>query len=309
MAPKTESLATERLSPRYTAIDSWEAGDILDALIEGQLAAVAAVQAARDALEAAAIAIEGRLRDGGRLVYAGAGTSGRLAVQDGAELMPTFSWPGDRLLLLLAGGNAALLDAIEGAEDDADQGASLVRDHQLDERDVLIAIAASGTTPFTLACLREAKRRGALTVAIANNCDTPMLTEAERPVPLDTGVEAIAGSTRMKAGTAQRVALTVLSSLVMIRLGRVYRGLMVDLHAVNSKLVRRGENILMHLTAAGRDEARHALHEAQGNVKTALLLLEGCDLAEAKRLLRRSGGHLHHAKEAMGKRQRENSSA
>src|SRR3981189_3022652 len=149
-------LETERPSPRYSGIDTWSPAEILDSMIEGQFAAVAAVHAARPALGRAALAIEERLRAGGRLVYAGAGTSGRLAVQDGAELMPTFSWPGDRLLLLLAGGNAALLDAIEGAEDDADQGASLVREPQLDERDVLIAIAASGTTPFTLACLREA---------------------------------------------------------------------------------------------------------------------------------------------------------
>src|SRR5262249_32766928 len=186
-------------------------------------------------------------RDGGRLIYAGAGTSGRLAVQDGAELVPTFGWPKDRLVLLLAGGELALLHAVEGAEDDTDQGVVLIQRHAVEARDALIAIAASGNTPFTLTCLREAKRRGALTVAIANNRDAQMLAEAEHPIWLDTGAEAIAGSTRMKAGTAQRAALTVLSSLVMIRLGRVYQGLMVDLQAVNAKLVRRSENMLMHL--------------------------------------------------------------
>jgi N-acetylmuramic acid 6-phosphate etherase len=168
--------------------------------------------------------------------------------------MPTFSWPRDRLLLLLAGGNAALLYAVEGAEDDAERGAALIDEHEINERDALVAIAASGNTPFTLACLREAKRRGALTVAIANNRDAPMLVEAEHAVWLDTGVEAIAGSTRMKAGTAQRVALTVLSSLVMIRFGRVYRGVMVDLQPVNTKLVRRSESILMHLAGVNLDE-------------------------------------------------------
>src|SRR6516164_3011268 len=179
---------TERHSPRYTAIDLWSPADILDAMIEGQFSAVAAVRAARPALEEAVLAMEPRMREGGRLVYAGAGTSGRLAVQDGAELMPTFSWPQDRLLLLIAGG-----------------------------RDVLIAVAASGTTPFTLACLQEAKQRGALTVGIANNRNTPILENAEHPIWLDTGPEPIAGSTRMKASTAQRIALNVLSSLVMIR--------------------------------------------------------------------------------------------
>jgi N-acetylmuramic acid 6-phosphate etherase len=160
---------TERHSPRYSAIDVWSPTDILDAMIEGQFAAVAAVRAARPALEAAVLAMEPRLRDGGRLVYAGAGTSGRLAVQDGAELMPTFSWPQDRLLLLIAGGREALVQSVEGAEDESEQAIGLVREHAIEARDVLIAVAASGTTPFTLACLSEAKQRGALTIGIANN--------------------------------------------------------------------------------------------------------------------------------------------
>ena len=167
--------STERPSPRYSAIDLWEPSDILDAMIEGQFAAVAAVRAIKPALESAALATEARLKSGGRLVYAGAGTSGRLAVQDGAELMPTFSWPQERLLLLMAGGKDALLHSVEGAEDEVDQARRLVRRHSIGENDVLIGVAASGTTPFTLACLREAKQRGALTIGIANNRDTPML--------------------------------------------------------------------------------------------------------------------------------------
>ncbi len=289
-------METERHSPRYSAIEAWSPGDILESMIEGQFAAVAAVRAARPALEEAALAIEPRLRDGGRLAYAGAGTSGRLAVQDGAELTPTFSWPQERLVLLIAGGRAALIQAVEGAEDESEEAIRLVRRHAVEPRDVLIAVAASGTTPFTVACLREAKQRGALTVAIANNRDTPLLAEADHPIWLDTGPEPIAGSTRMKAGTAQRIALNLLSSLVMIRLGRVYRGLMVDLKAVNKKLLRRSENILLELSGRRREEVHDALHRAGGNVKTALLLLEGCDLEEAARMLDRSGGHLRTAK-------------
>jgi N-acetylmuramic acid 6-phosphate etherase len=289
-------METERHSPRYSAIEAWSPGDILEAMIEGQFAAVAAVRAARPALAEAALAIEPRLRDGGRLTYAGAGTSGRLAVQDGAELMPTFSWPQERLLLLIAGGREALVQSVEGAEDESEEAIRLVERCEIDRHDVLIAVAASGTTPFTLACLREAKQRGALTVAIANNRDTPLLAEADHPIWLDTGPEPIAGSTRMKAGTAQRIALNSLSSLVMIRLGRVYRGLMVDLKAVNKKLIRRGEKILLELSGRSREEAHEALHQAGGNVKTALLLLEGCDLEEAARMLNRSGGRLHEAK-------------
>ena len=289
-------METERHSPRYSAIEAWSPGDILEAMIEGQFAAVAAVRAARPALEDAALAIEPRLRDGGRLAYAGAGTSGRLAVQDGAELMPTFSWPQERLLLLIAGGREALVQSVEGAEDESEEAIRLVERCEIEPRDVLIAVAASGTTPFTLACLREAKQRGALTVAIANNRDTPLLAEAAHPIWLDTGPEPIAGSTRMKAGTAQRIALNLLSSLVMIRLGRVYRGLMVDLKAVNKKLLRRSEKILLELSGRSREEVHGALNRAGGNVKTALLLLEGCDLEEAARMLDRSGGHLRTAK-------------
>src|SRR5262247_3987686 len=143
---------TERASPRYSDIDVWDPMDIAEAMIEGQFTAVAAVRAARFALVTAALAAEARLRNGGRLVYVGAGTSGRLAVQDGAELIPTFSWPQDRLLLLMAGGKDALLRSVEGAEDEIDHAARLVRQNRVTVSDVVIAVAASGTTPFTLAC-------------------------------------------------------------------------------------------------------------------------------------------------------------
>src|SRR5499427_563238 len=162
---------TERASPRYSDIDLWESGDILDALIESQMAAVAAVRPALPAIEQAAAAMQTRLSGAGRLIYVGAGTSGRLAVQDGAELIPTFNWPPDRLLLLMAGGRDALLRSVEGAEDSVDQAVRLVQRHEIGFNDVVIAVAASGTTPFTLACLREAKRQRALTIGVANNRD------------------------------------------------------------------------------------------------------------------------------------------
>jgi N-acetylmuramic acid 6-phosphate etherase len=293
-------LETERASPRYARIDRWDPAEILDAMIEGQFAAVAAVHAARPALERAALAIEQRLRGGGRLAYAGAGTSGRLAAQDGAELMPTFGWPAARLVLLMAGGREALLRAVEGAEDAAGDAAALVRQHAIDERDVLIAVAASGTTPFTIACLRAAAARGALTIGIANNRATPLLDEAAHPICLATGAEPIAGSTRMKAGTAQRVALTVLSSLVMIRLGHVYEGMMVDVEATNSKLLRRSETMLAQLTGRGGDEVREALRQAGGSVKLALLLLQGAARDAATAALAAAGGDLRAAKQRLG---------
>ncbi len=288
-------METERPSPRYSNIDVWDPGDVLDAMIEGQLAAVAAVRAARPALEQAALAMEARLSRHGRLVYVGAGTSGRLAVQDGAELMPTFSWPQDRLLLLMAGGRDALLKSVEGAEDQVEHATELVAQHSIGPDDVMIAVAASGSTPFTLACQREATRRGALTIGIANNRDTPLLSEADHPVFLDTGPEPIAGSTRMKAGTAQRIALNLLSSLLMILLGRVYQGLMVDVQAVNHKLVRRSLAMLARLTGRGSGDVQSALDQAKGSVKLAFLLLQGCPPNEAESVLDRAGGQLRFA--------------
>ena len=162
-------MKTEESSPRYSSIDRWEPADVLESLIEGQFSAVAAVRAALPAIQSAAVAMEAKLRERGRLVYAGAGTSGRLAVQDGAELPPTFGWSNDRLLLLIAGGRDALLQSVEGAEDDIANARQLVSQHGIDVDDVLVAVAASGTTPFTLACLRELRTRGALTVGISNN--------------------------------------------------------------------------------------------------------------------------------------------
>jgi len=285
-------MTTEGLSSRYTGIDLWQADEIVDAMIEAQFAAVGAARAARNALQQAAIAMEARLRFRGRLVYAGAGTSGRLAVQDGAELMPTFSWPEERLVLLMAGGSAALLRAVEGAEDEASLAQSLVRRHLMDRNDVLVAVAASGTTPFTLGCLREARARGALTIAIANNPGTPLLAESDHPILLDTGAEPIAGSTRLKAGTAQKIALNVLSSVLMILLGRVYQGLMVDVQTSNRKLVRRSEDMLVRLTACSHEAARDALRRANGSVKLAVLLLNGCGVDDGTRLIEQANGRL-----------------
>ena len=288
-------MKTEESSPRYSSIDRWEPADILESLIEGQFSAVSAVRAALPSIRSAAVAMEARLRERGRLVYAGAGTSGRLAVQDGAELTPTFGWPTDRLLLLIAGGRNALMQSVEGAEDDIANARQLVDQHGIDAEDVLVTLAASGTTPFTLACLRESRTRGALTVGIANNQSTPILVESHHPIFLDTGPEPIAGSTRLKAGTAQKITLNALSTLLRILLGRVYRGLMVDVRASNEKLVRRSEEMLVQLTGSSHRDARNALTSASGSVKLAVLLLHGCDFELAEDLLYRSKGDLRKA--------------
>lgn len=289
-------METERPSPRFRDIELWQPGDILDAMIAGQFGAVAAVQAALPTLEQAALALEARLRTPeGRLIYAGAGTSGRLAVQDGAELMPTFGWPRDRLLLLIAGGEEAMLRAVEGAEDEVGYAHELAAAHEIGPADALVAVAASGSTPFTLACVREANRRGALTIGIANNAGTPLLQDAQYPILLASGAEPIAGSTRMNAGTAQRVTLSLLSTLVMIRLGRVYRGMMVDVQATNQKLLKRKRRMLALLTDQPDAAIAEALERADGSVKLAVLILQGATPARAAELLSVSGGDLRKA--------------
>jgi N-acetylmuramic acid 6-phosphate etherase len=287
--------ATEHASARYDALDSWNDATILDALWEAQLSAVASIRAALPALAAAAAAAVPLLRRGGRLAYAGAGTSGRIAVQDGAELGPTFDWPPERLILLMAGGDAALTHAVENAEDRADLAAAAVEAAGIGPDDVVIGLAASGNTPWTLACVMTAAARGALTIGISNNPDTRLLAAAAHKILLPTPPEPVAGSTRLGAGTAQKVVLNLFSTLLMIRLGRVYRGRMVDMQARNAKLRHRAERMVQDLTGAGPDVARAALEQAGGRVKTAVLVASGHSPEQAQELLERHQGSLRDA--------------
>ena len=287
---------TEISDPRFADLDAWNTPTLLAALWEGQLAAVAALGPALPALARAVEAAAARLAGGGRLAYAGAGTSGRIAAQDGAELAPTFDWPGERLVLLMAGGAEALLRAAEGAEDRDDLAHAEVAARGIGPADVLVGVAASGATPFTLGCVAEARARGALTIGLANSRGARLLEAAAFPVLVETGAEAVAGSTRMKAGTAQKAALNLFSTALMVRLGRVYRGQMVDMLARNDKLRRRAERMLAGLTGCGEDEARAALREAGGKVKlAALMVLRGMERGAAEAALGRSGGNLRGA--------------
>jgi N-acetylmuramic acid 6-phosphate etherase len=286
---------TEQISERYRDLDAWSPGAALDVLWEAQLSAVAAVRAALPEIESAVAAALPLLRSRGRLVYAGAGTSGRIAAQDGAELPPTFDWPRERLVTLMAGGEAAFTGAVEDAEDDAAAGLAAILQHDVGQGDVVIGVAASGGTPFTLAAVQEAARRGALTIGIANSPGSKLLTVAAYPVLVDTGAEPIAGSTRMKAGTAQKVVLNLFSTLLMLRLGRIHQGLMVDMRASNEKLRGRAMRMLQRLTNCDANAASLALENAGGNVKTAVLLLHGLDVAAARSLLSLHQGHLRAA--------------
>lgn len=294
--------ATELINPRYRDLDAWDPLLALQAMWEGQMAATAAVQPALPAIAAAAVAAATRLSTGGRLAYAGAGTSGRIGVQDGAELPPTFDWPQDRLLLLMAGGDIAFTRSIENAEDDRAAGAAAVVTNSIGPADVVIGIAASGSTPFTAAVLQAARSAGALTIGLSNAAGSTLLTFAEHPILVETGAEVIAGSTRMKAGTAQKIVLNLLSSQVMVLLGGVHQGLMVDMQAKNEKLRLRAIRMLRHLTGVD-DEAvlRSALAGADGRVKTAMLLVHGLDRSAADALLARTQGRLRLALQEIGR--------
>jgi N-acetylmuramic acid 6-phosphate etherase len=256
------------------------------------MAAVAAVRPALPAIEAAAEAAVVRLRGAGRLIYCGAGTSGRIGVQDGAELPPTFDWPEQRLGLLIAGGHEALTRAVEGAEDSADLAAADIAAQRLVADDVVIGLAASGATPYVLACLAHARTAGALTIGIANSPGAPLLAAADHAILVHTGAEPIAGSTRLKAGTSQKVVLNLLSTTIMLRLGRVWRGQMVDMVARNEKLRRRAVRMVRTLTGCDDEAARGALARAGGRTKLAVLLLDGASVEEGLVRLTKAGGNL-----------------
>ena len=285
-------MSTERPSPRYSEIDSWDPGDALEAMIEGQFGAVAAVRAARSAIEQAAKGMEARLRYRGRLIYVGAGTSGRLAAQDGAELMPTFAWPSERVNFIVAGGDSAFVSSIEGAEDDIDDAVRQVNAARLAPHDVVIAVAASGTTPFTVAALQHAGACGAVTIGVANNPGTALLESARFPILIETGPELIAGSTRMKAGTAQKIVLNLISSGIMLRIGRVYRGMMVNMQPTNAKLKRRAVVMVAQIAQCDPAQAARSLEQAEGDIKTAVLLALGLDRVEAETILKNCEGNL-----------------
>ena len=247
---------TEGRLQRYRDADRWPTEEGLAAMLDNQQSAFVAVRNALPALSQAVQAAAARLREAGRLIYVGAGASGRLAVQDGVELHPTFGWPHERLIYLLAGGEAAVIQSIEGAEDDAAAGRAEMAALAPDHADVVVAVAASGTTAFTRAAQSVAGAAGALTVAMANNPTAPLLAEAEIPVLLHTGPEFLAGSTRMTAGTAQKIALNLFSTQLMIELGRVYEGLMVNVVPANAKLVDRSQRIVQVITGCEREALR-----------------------------------------------------
>lgn len=287
---------TEAPHDQHPDLDRYDDAALVGALLADQALAAQAVQAAQADLVRAVAAAVPRLQRGGRLVTVGAGTSGRLGLLDGVELRPTFSWPADRAVGVLAGGRRAMFHAVEGAEDDAAAGAADLAAIDLAANDVVLLVSASGSTPYVLGALQAARGRGALTIALANNPGAPLLAGAEIMITLDTGPELISGSTRLKAGTAQKIALNTFSSAVMVRLHKVYGNLMVDLQATNAKLHRRAVALTMHATGCDEAAARHALQACAHQVKLAIVVLQaGVDVDEARARLAGAHGSVHGA--------------
>jgi N-acetylmuramic acid 6-phosphate etherase len=266
-------LKTETPAASHTQLDQYSTRELVNVLVDDQFAAVEAVRAAAPCISAAVTAALPRIQAGGRIMYVGAGTSGRLGVLDSVELYPTFSWPRERAVALLAGGPGAMFVAVEGAEDDAVQGARDLVDVDVDENDVVLLLAASGATPYVLGALRAARAAGALTIGLANNPQALVVLEAEIGITLDTGSEIISGSTRLKAGTAQKIALNTFSSALMVRLNKVYGNLMVDLKATNAKLVLRAVSLTRFATGADEATVRAVLEQCDFHVKVAIVAL------------------------------------
>ncbi|MEP0942903.1 MAG: N-acetylmuramic acid 6-phosphate etherase [Rhizobiaceae bacterium] len=291
-----KTLGTETLNNEALGIDNSSPQAILGLLHQGQVAAAQSIDSSHRQIAAAAEHCADCIGSGGNLAYIGAGSSGLMALADGLELQGTFGIPQNRIHILFAGGAACLADMKGGPEDDEDLARSDVKAAQLAEGDCAILVSASGRTPYTLAALHEAQSAGAKCVGLANNFPSPLLNSCEFPIHLHTPPELIAGSTRMGAGTAQKIALNMLSTLMGIHLGHVHDGMMVNLKADNEKLVDRAQRMVMSIANCSQDLASRSLQQADGSVKVAVLLAAGAENVNlAQQLLSANRGKLRAA--------------
>lgn len=287
---------TEERNYRSRGLDQRSTWDILSAIHREDATVASAVRPELPAIARAVDCIVGAFTSGGRLVYVGAGTSGRLAMLDAAECPPTFGISPRMIQAVIAGGPRALTSGVEGAEDSATTGRRDLAARKITRRDVVVGLTASGTTPYVLGALRFAVSRGAATIAVTANRHSPIARLAEITIAPETGPEVIAGSTRMKAGTAQKMVLNLLSSAAMIRLGRVYDNWMVDVALTNTKLRRRALRILEEATGASATRAKHALDEAGNDLRVAMIMLKrGVTARAARRHLKQADGNLRRA--------------
>ena len=289
-------LATEKRNPDTVTIDELTTLEVIQKIHEADLGVASRITPVLKEISSVVEKVVTAFENEGRLIYIGAGTSGRLGVLDASECPPTYGTDPKLVVGIIAGGEYALQHAIEGAEDDAELGQSDLQSLNVTERDVVVAIAASGRTPYCLGAMKYAKTKGALTAALVCSVDSPMEKLADISIPVITGPEVVTGSTRMKAGTAQKLVLNMISTASMVRWGKVYSNLMVDVQPTNEKLRQRAKNIIIEASGATEKEAEMALQEQGGNTKAAIFqLVTGVAPHEAKLQLDEHNGKLKEA--------------
>ncbi len=293
------ALSTEQINPASRRLDALDVPGLVALINREDAKVAAAVRRELPRIARAVRLVERAFRSGGRLIHVGAGTSGRLGVLDAAECPPTFGSPASMVRAIMAGGNEAVFQSREGAEDQPALGAKAIRAARVGRRDVVCGIAASARTPFVLGAMAEARRRGARTIFVTTN---PPATARALGVRADViiaprvGPEVLMGSTRMKSGTAQKMVLNMISTAAFVRMGKTYGNLMVDLQTTNIKLTERAKRIVSMVSGVDYDTATATLEAAGGHVKTALvMLLAGCDAPEARRRLKKGGGFIRKA--------------
>lgn len=287
------ALTTEKRNPHTMNLDEMKPGEIIGIMNREDRQAVEAVERVLPQVEKVISCTVASLKEGGRIIYIGAGTSGRLGVLDAVECPPTFGVSDQVVTGVIAGGSEAFLKAVEGAEDDREAGAADLQSLKLAERDTVIGLTASGRTPYVIGALAYAKTMKCRTAAISCNLNAEVSKFADIAIEVETGPEILSGSTRLKAGTAEKLILNMISTVSMIETGKVYKNLMVDVRQTNEKLMVRAENIVMQAVDCRREDAKNALAEADGEAKTAVLkLLLGVDAKTAREMLEQSGGRI-----------------
>lgn len=290
---KFDTLETEGINPNTDNIDTLSSIEIARLMNEEDKKIPFAVEKELKHIARLSDTIYRYIKDGGRCIYVGAGTSGRLAVMDAAEVIPTFNLPSGIFIAILAGGDEAMKKPIEKIEDDSEEGKKGIEKLRVSKKDVVIGVSASGRTPFVIGALLKAKELGAFTGAITNTSGSKMGKLVDISIEVITGPEVIMGSTRLKAGTAQKMVLNMLSTISMIRLGKVYKNLMVDVTPINEKLINRAERIVSLATGISKEKARELLKEANMDTKVAIVMaLTGKEYKESKRLLNLCNGKI-----------------
>ena len=290
------TLTTEQINDRTTNIDQLQTVEIIELMNKEDETVTAAIKDVLPQIADAIDAIYQSLKNGGRLIYMGAGTSGRLGVIDAAECPPTFCTPPEMIQGIIAGGETAMFVAVEGAEDGRELGGNDLKERNLRDSDIVVGIAASGRTPYVIGALEYAKQIGATTIALSCNQNAEISKYADHKIEVIVGPEILTGSTRLKAATAQKMVLNMMTTTSMIKLGKVYGNLMVDLHASNMKLVERARNMVMKITGASYGEAEQTLNATDQKVKPAILMIMGgVPLETANQLLEESNGFVRDA--------------